>query len=215
MGNLITLEEMQQSILTTRIKGISALIEHKWSEKAIKMMEDKHAGVKVKNRDVRVPEQEFKDAAYVCEDGRFGFPSGGLKKCMINAAHKDIGLEKTLLKKSLFILPDDTVNNLCAFESDEPLMRQDIVKVGMGSTDLRYRPEFRNWSMIVRIEFDSQSLTLNTILSLVQRAGFGVGLGEMRPEKGGEYGRFEVDREFKHQIELKETFIDLESEAAA
>jgi len=215
MGNLITLEEMQQSILTTRIKGISALIEHKWSEKAIKMMEDKHAGVKVKNRDVRVPEQEFKDAAYVCEDGRFGFPSGGLKKCMINAAHKDIGLEKTLLKKSLFILPDDTVNNLCAFESDEPLMRQDIVKVGMGSTDLRYRPEFRNWSMIVRIEFDSQSLTLNTILSLVQRAGFGVGLGEMRPEKGGEYGRFEVDREFKHQIELKETFIDFESEAAA
>ena len=215
MGNLITLEEMQQSVLTTRIKGISALIEHKWSEKAIKMMEDKHAGVKVKNRDVRIPQQEFKDAAYVCEDGRFGFPSGGLKKCMINAAHKDIGLEKTLLKKSLFILPDDTVNNLCAFESDEPLMRQDIVKVGMGSTDLRYRPEFRNWSMIVRIEFDSQSLTLNTILSLVQRAGFGVGLGEMRPEKGGEYGRFEVAREFKHQIELKETFIDFESEAAA
>jgi len=215
MGNLITLEEMQQSVLTTRIKGISALIEHKWSEKAIKMMEDKHAGVKVKNRDVRIPEKEFKDAAYVCEDGRFGFPSGGLKKCLINAAHKDIGLEKTLLKKSLFILPDDTVNNLCAFESDEPLMRQDIVKVGMGSTDLRYRPEFRNWSMIVRIEFDSQSLTLNTILSLVQRAGFGVGLGEMRPEKGGEYGRFEVDREFKHQIELKETSIDFESEAAA
>ena len=215
MGNLITLEEMQQSVLTTRIKGISALIEHKWSEKAIKMMEDKHAGVKVKNRDVRIPEKEFKDAAYVCEDGRFGFPSGGLKKCLINAAHKDIGLEKTLLKKSLFILPADTVNNLCAFESDEPLMRQDIVKVGMGSTDLRYRPEFRNWSMIVRIEFDSQSLTLNTILSLVQRAGFGVGLGEMRPEKGGEYGRFEVDREFKHQIELKETSIDFESEAAA
>ena len=215
MGNLITLEDMQQSVLTTRIKGISALIEHKWSEKAIKMMEDKHAGVKVKNRDVRIPEKEFKDAAYVCEDGRFGFPSGGLKKCLINAAHKDIGLEKTLLKKSLFILPDDTVNNLCAFESDEPLMRQDIVKVGMGSTDLRYRPEFRNWSMIVRIEFDSQSLTLNTILSLVQRAGFGVGLGEMRPEKGGEYGRFEVDREFKHQIELKETSIDFESEAAA
>ena len=198
MSNLITLEEMQQSILTTRIKGISALIEHKWSEKAIKMMEDKHAGVKVKNRDVRDPEQEFKNAAYVCEDGRFGFPSGGLKKCLINAAHKDIGLEKTLLKKSLFILPDDTVNNLCAFESDEPLMRQDIVKVGMGSTDLRYRPEFRNWSMIVRIEFDSQSLTLNTILSLVQRAGFGVGLGEMRPEKGGEYGRFEVDLSLIH-----------------
>ena len=37
----------------------------------------------------------------------------------------------------------------------------------------------------------------------------------MRPEKGGEYGRFEVDREFKHEIQLKESFIDFESEAAA
>ena len=215
MSNVIQLEEMQQSILTTRITGMSSLIEHKWSKKAIRWMEDKHKGVKVKNREVRDPEQEFRDAAYVCEDGRFGFPAGGLKKCLIGAAHKDIGLEKTLLKKSLFILPDDTVNNLCGFESDEPLMRQDIVKVGMGATDLRYRPEFRNWSMIVRMEFDSQSLTQNTILNLIQRAGFGVGLGEMRPEKGGEYGRFEVDREFKHQIELKKTFKDFESEAAA
>ena len=215
MSNVIQLEEMQQSILTTRIKGISALIEHKWSMKAIKMMKDKHQGVKVKNRDARDPEQEFRDAAYVCEDGRFGFPAGGLKRGFINAAHKDIGLEKTLLRKSLFIIPDDTVNNLCAFESEDPLMREDIVRVGMGSTDLRYRPEFRNWSMIVRMEFDSQSLTQNTILNLIQRAGFGVGLGEMRPEKGGEYGRFEVDREFKHQIELKATSIDFESEAAA
>ena len=68
--------------------------------------------------------------------------------------------------------------------------------------------------MTVRLEFDSQSLTKNTILNLIQRAGFGVGLGEMRPEKGGEYGRFEVDREFKHEIQLKESFIDFESEAA-
>ena len=214
MSNVITLETMQQSILTTRIKSISALIEHKWSEKAKQMMRDKHQGVKVKNRDVRDPEQEFKDAAYVCEDGRFGFPAGGLKRCLINSAHKDIGLEKTLLRKSLFIIPDDAVNNLCAFESDDPIMREDIVKVGMGSTDLRYRPEFRNWSMTVRLQFDSQSLTKNTILNLIQRAGFGVGLGEMRPEKGGEYGRFEVDREFKHEIQLKESFIDFESEAA-
>lgn len=88
-------------------------------------------------------------------------------------------------------------------------MREDIVRIGQGSTDLRYRPEFRNWSMIIRMEFDSMSLTQNTILNLVQRAGFGVGLGERRPEKGGEYGRFQVDRNFDHQIEVKESVIDI------
>jgi hypothetical protein len=209
MSNVITLEEMKQSVLTTKIEGVSPLIEHKWSEKALNMLRDKHAGIKVKNREARDPEAEFHSAYYKCEDGQYGFPSGGIKQCLINAAHKDIGLEKTLLRKSLFIIPDDTINNLCAFETDDPVMREDIVRIGQGSTDLRYRPEFRNWSMIIRMEFDSMSLTQNTILNLVQRAGFGVGLGERRPEKGGEYGRFQVDRNFDHQIEVKESVIDI------
>ena len=209
MSNVITLEEMKQSVLTTKIEGVSPLIEHKWSEKALTMLRDKHAGIKVKNREARDPEAEFHSAYYKCEDGQYGFPAGGIKQCLINAAHKDIGLEKTLLRKSLFIIPDDTINNLCAFETDDPVMREDIVRIGQGSTDLRYRPEFRYWSMLIRMEFDSMSLTQNTILNLVQRAGFGVGLGEWRPEKGGEYGRFQVDPNFKHQIEVKESVIDI------
>lgn len=208
MANVITLEEMQQSVLTTRIIGISPFIQHKWSEKAVQMMRDKHAGVRVKNREIRKPEDEFRDAAYVCEDGRFGFPAGGIKACLIGAAHKDIGLEKTLLRKSLFIMPDDPINNLIALEADDPLMREDTVRVGAGSTDLRYRPEFRNWSMILNFEFDAQALTQPTILNLVQRAGYGVGLGEWRPEKGGEYGRFEVDVNFETLVSTKAQFAE-------
>lgn len=208
MPNVVTLEEMQQSVLTTRIQGISPFIQHKWSKKAEQEMRDKHAGVRVKNREIRDPEQEFRDAAYVCEDGRFGFPAGGIKACLIGAAHKDIGLEKTLLRKSLFIIPDDPINNLIALETDDPLMREDTVRVGAGSTDLRYRPEFRNWSMILNFEFDAQALTQPTILNLVQRAGFGVGLGEWRPEKGGENGRFEVDVNFETLVSTKAQFAE-------
>ena len=215
MANVITLEEMQQSVLTTRIIGVTPFIQHKWSEKAIKMMRDKHAGVRVKNRDVRDPEQEFRDAAYVCEDGRFGFPAGGVKSCLVGAAHKDIGLEKTLLKKSLFIIPDDPVNNLIALETDDPLMREDTVRVGAGTTDLRYRPEFRNWSMILNFEFDAQALTQQAILNLVQRAGFGIGLGEWRPDKSGEHGRFEVDVDFETTIVPKKSFFDQRQREAA
>ena len=36
-------------------------------------------------------------------------------------------------------------------------------------------------------------LTTDDIINLMNRAGFGVGLCEMRPEKGKEFGRFEVD----------------------
>jgi|TARA_R100000426_G_scaffold86979_1_gene69861 hypothetical protein len=196
VGNLITLEPIQQTVMTVKINGTSPFIQHKWAEKSLKMIRDKKAGLRVKNREVCDPEQEFRDACYRLTDGRYGFPAGGVKQCLIGAAHKDIGLEKTLLKKSLFIQPDDRELNLIALITDEPKMREDIVRVGSGSTDLRYRPEFSEWSMVITFEFDSKALSQEAILNLIDRAGFGVGLGEWRPEKGGEHGRFKLDREY-------------------
>jgi hypothetical protein len=37
-------------------------------------------------------------------------------------------------------------------------------------------------------------LQRDDVLALVDRAGFGVGICEWRPEKGGEFGRFEIDQ---------------------
>jgi hypothetical protein len=63
----------------------------------------------------------------------------------------------------------------------------------MGSADLRYRPEFRSWKATVSFEVDAELLQDKDVLALVGRAGFGVGLCEWRPEKGGEFGRYEID----------------------
>ena len=196
MTGIVKLKPIEQSIMTVRIKSLSPFIQHKWSQKSLQMMKDKHAGLRVRNRDVRDPQQEFLDATYRCEDGRYGFPAGGIKKSLTEAAHKDIGLDKKLLRKALFVRPDDKINNLIALETEDPIMREDVVRVGSGSTDIRYRPEFKDWAMTLNLEFNSRAISQESILNLVEIAGFGVGLGEWRPEKDGEYGRFAVDREF-------------------
>tara|TARA_R110000803_G_scaffold200845_1_gene265449 strand:+ start:451 stop:969 length:519 start_codon:yes stop_codon:yes gene_type:complete len=172
------------------------------------MMRQKHAGVKTKNRDVRDPDREFKAAMHRTSDGAYGFPSGGIKKCLLNAAHKDIGIEKTLLRKSLFIIADadsESGEPLCLMDTTDPIMREDVVRVGMGSTDLRYRPEFKTWAIELTLQYDGEALTPENILNIFQRAGFGVGLGEWRPEKAGEYGRFAIDVGFP--IETNEVVI--------
>ena len=33
----------------------------------------------------------------------------------------------------------------------DPIMREDMVRVGMGTADIRYRAEFRDWSALLRI----------------------------------------------------------------
>jgi hypothetical protein len=191
----ITLKPIKSEKITLRIRSLSPLIQHKWSDKALKMIRDKHAGKKTKVREVRDPEAEAIAATYFTDDGDFGLPAMAIKSALITAAHKDIGIEKTLLRKSLFLHCSDS-NNVLTLETDGPIMREDCVRVGAGSADLRYRPEFKQWAVEVTFTFDAELLRVEDIINLVNRAGFGCGVGEWRPEKGGEYGRFEVDPAF-------------------
>ena len=70
------------------------------------------------------------------------------------------------------------------------------MRVGSGSADLRYRPEFRNWSIVFTAQLNIDDIPMDSLLNLVNRAGFGVGLQEMRPEKGGDFGRFTIDQSY-------------------
>jgi len=191
--SLIELRPINRRHLTLTLKSKSTLVQHKWDEKALRQMREKHAGKKTKNREVRNPEAEFIAATHLTKDGEYGLPAGAIRAAIIGAAHKDLGIEKTLVRKALFIVCDDP-GNVIPIEADAPVMREDVVRVGQGSTDLRYRPEFAFWRCTVTIEFNADLLTVEAILTLLDWAGFGVGLLEMRPEKGGEFGRFEVDR---------------------
>lgn len=178
-----------------KIVGDMPLVQHKWSEKAKRMMREKHAGKKTKNRDVRDPDQEAKDATYFTQDGKYGMNAMAIKAAIINAAHKDIGIEKTLVRKSVFLEVDDMDGVLPLVDFSEPKIQEDVVRVGQGSTDLRYRPYFYEWAIEIVFQVDLELIQLEDLITLVDRAGFGVGIGEMRPEKGGEYGRFHVDEE--------------------
>ena len=75
----------------------------------------------------------------------------------------------------------------------EPKIREDMVRVGMGGTDLRYRGEFLDWTAVLDVTFVASALDLNSVLALIDAAGMGVGVGEWRPEKRGQHGTFALD----------------------
>ena len=192
MAEKIKMKPIERKIMSFGIRGTSPLIMHAWDQKAKELMRDTHAGNKTKDRRVRNPENEAKEATYRTIDGDIGIPGMAFKSALITAAHKNIGVEKTMVRKAIFLVTLDP-NKVLPIESDPPVVREDCVRVGMGSADLRYRPEFSQWTCQITLEVDSQYLQEGDVLALVDRAGFGVGICEWRPEKGGEYGRFEVD----------------------
>jgi hypothetical protein len=175
------------------IKGISPLIVHAWSEKVKREMADKQAGkAKNKKHDIRVPEEDYENAKHKSSQGWEGFPAAGFKAAMVRGA-KMTGLVMKDTQTGFFVKADCEETQLVRIIA-EPRMRTDMGRVGMGSADIRYRPEYVNWSAILTIEYNAGVISLDQIYQLVKAAGYGCGVGEMRPEKTKfNYGRFDLD----------------------
>jgi len=77
----------------------------------------------------------------------------------------------------------------------EPHMREDMVRLENGVADIRYRAGYWPWSAILKIVYNSNILTLESLVNLVNAAGMG-GVGEWRPaapkSATGTYGTFAV-----------------------
>lgn len=177
------------------ISGVTPLIVHAWSEKAKKEMRDKHAGkAKNKKHDIRKPEDECEQAKHVSPKGFEGFPAAGFKAAMIRAA-KICGMVMKDTQTAFFVEADCQETQLVKINGTAR-MREDMVRVGMGGTDLRYRPEYVDWYAELIIEFNAGVLSTDQVFQLVKVAGYSCGIGEMRPEKGKfNYGRFKLVQE--------------------
>lgn len=174
------------------IKGESPLLVHAFSEKAKRQMLDAMQG-RPKQKEDRDPQADFLGAQHRLSDGRHGFPATGLKGAIVGAARQVDGLTMTVLKTSFNILADDAATGLLAIIGPEPRMREDTCPIGPSRVmDLRYRPEYWPWSMEAIIDYNSSSISLDQLALLCTIAGFGVGLGEWRPERDGTNGRFSL-----------------------
>lgn len=190
---VVTLKPLNIQRMILTIQSISPMMQHQWSEKAKRQMREKGLGKKTKDREPRKPEEEAHNATYFTPDGKYGIPLLALKAAVIGAAHKDIGIEKTLVRKAFFIISPNP-ELVIPIKCNPPVINEAPVRVGAGAADLRYRPLFDSWEATIQIEFDADLLRTDDIVNLVDRAGFGVGICERRPEKGGELGRFRVKR---------------------
>jgi hypothetical protein len=148
------------------------------------------------------PHAEYEAAAYKFEDGGFGFPVIGFKQCLVSAARfygKDVSM--TSLRQFVFFRGDLGVDGqMLARIEGKPHMREDVARVARGGTDLRYRPEWTDWATTLEVTYIRSAITRNSVISLIDAGGLGVGVGEWRPEKNGDFGTFRVDSTKKIEV---------------
>ena len=95
--------------------------------------------------------------------------------------------------RGAFFIAGEGSELLAEVKGCTPTMREDMVRVGMGVADIRFRGEFANWYMDLQVSYNANgAYTLDQIINLINVGGFSCGIGEWRPEKDGNYGMYHV-----------------------
>jgi hypothetical protein len=198
----VQLNKIDAETLIVPIRGTAPLIVHNFSEKSRRQMLEAQQGKK-KVKEIRDPRAEYEAAFYriAHEDGTegYGFPVTAFKAATTGAARfYDKSVTMTALRQFMFmrgVMTKADAQMLVEIHG-EPEMREDVVRLGgpSRSADLRYRPMFPEWTCELTVTYVKSSIDRGSILSLIDAGGMGIGVGEWRPEKRGEFGTYAVDQ---------------------
>jgi len=207
---VIEIRPIEVKRATVRIVGDTPLIMHAWSEKAKREMLEKQMKVtKTKAKAAKDPIEDFIRSMYwktpmptdmtqagferaISEGARFCFPVTAIKQAAISAAFRMGWAKDKMSMRGAFFIDGDE-NQMIEIHSDPPVLREDMVKVGMGTADIRYRGEFRNWYADLVVSYNANgTYSLEQIVNIINAGGYACGIGEWRPERDGQYGMFHV-----------------------
>lgn len=217
-NEVIEIKPLEIQKFNIRLVGDTPLIMHAWSEKAKReMLEAQQGKSKGKKKEPKNPVYDFIQSMYWlegkpevapsmseedCEEAfinavqngaRFGFPVTAFKQAGNAAAYRMGWVKNQMgLRGAYFI--DADADGMVEIKSDIPEMREDMVRVGMGTADIRYRGEFRNWYVDLTVSYNkSGQYDMATIINIINAGGFVCGAGEWRPEKDGQFGMYHVE----------------------
>ena len=197
---MVTIHPIDIRTFEIPIRGTSPLVVHKFSEKSRKAIKEKQEKKAKAARETRDPHAEFLAALYVMpgtgepgsKTAKYGIPASGFKKASISACRYIDGINMTFAAGAFHVMED--AGGLVQLKCSQPHMREDTVRIGgqKKTMHIAYRPQFDEWSCVLRIRYNASAISPEQIVNLFHHAGFHIGWGELRPEKGYSNGSFEV-----------------------
>lgn len=188
----VKLTALNQDTMRVPIVGKTPLLMDKMSEEVKKGILDKQTGIaKGNKKKVRDLKQEIRDSMHKTSKGKVGFPAAGFKKGMaeVTSFVGDKFFSNKLVRGAVRII--NAEDGLIPIK----FKRQDILEHNIGH-NTKFTPQFHNWSCELVIQYDANNISPSDILTLINHAGFYVGVGAWRPKGkdggSGDYGMYEV-----------------------
>lgn len=195
---MIELPRLNLKVLEVVLVGDAPLISHAWDEKVKKGMLDKQMKKAKQAKEAKDPWMDFVGSLYWLsprparptqkdvDKATFGFPAVAFKSSAVDACSHIANITKVEARGAFHI------NSEMVTIQGDPTMREDMVRIAMGTADIRYRGEFKSWRVSFPLRYNANIISPEQILNLFNTAGFAIGVGEWRPQCNGSFGMFHV-----------------------
>ena len=176
------------------IEGITPILFHCWDIKVLEEMERKRQKKASGPRPAKeLPEILAEKTVYRMKNGKPGFPALAFKKAAVEVCTSIHGITKIAARQSHYVIGDefhDLHGSLVRIDGPESMFSKPV-RIQQ-TTDLRHRTWVNPWKARLHLAVNKNLLSEEQIANLYNTAGFGVGVGEWRNDKGGELGQFRV-----------------------
>jgi hypothetical protein len=149
----------------------------------------------------------WREKCHADSNGQVYVPAMAFKQCVDRAAAvlgmQIAGRGKATYTKH-FLAGCIVEDNVLLFDGKSPIWKKDLQpesihanadgKRGSGKRVWRTFPTIQNWRAIARFVIFDDTITKPIFEKHLTEAGLYVGIGRFRPENGGLYGRFKVER---------------------
>lgn len=184
----IAIPEVKKERFQVTIEGTTPLLSNRFSDTAKEEMLAKQMKKARGARAAKDPQADYEQSIYYTADGRPGFPASGIKKACVSAC-RFLEMAMTEARGAFFVM-----GTILPIDGD-PQINEAVVRLRGSTADLRYRAEYPEWSITLTILHNPNVITRESIVNLLETAGFHIGIGDWRPEKNGTYGMFQVKRQ--------------------
>lgn len=190
--------------IKVKLTGMTALLMHNCQGAdpsfPLTIEKKKLTGLRKKTDEIheQISKLEWLSALYW--NNKFGacVPDRLLKGAIVASSKKDkkgkiYGASCIVLTdEAELIFHDSKMSESELYETGKYIDRR-IVNV-QRSRVVRVRPIFDEWSCVFELAFDPAAIEEKDLLNTLARAGQIIGIGDYRPDCGGPYGRFTVEK---------------------
>jgi hypothetical protein len=208
---IIEVKALNMQFMDVNIHSLTPIIFNKFSRKSLELMLKTQtltkAEIKLLKAKPRVWNEESKvedatDKLHMTEDNVIGFPIIGIA-ASISCDAPNMGLFKKDVNSAMKFYNQDLSMDgeiIAVFEynNKDIHLRVDRVRLSNGSTSATARYMLMKWSTTLKIGFDANILSAESVINLINNAGTHIGIGSWRPyvERGsgkpGIFGQYAV-----------------------